>query len=903
MCPSAGAERRRTAAWTALALSACGSALCALAALGADDAAVPTLGVPRPLDPPGNPTTEAKVELGRALFSDRRLSADGSLACASCHVASLAFTDGRALPLGAGGKTLQRNAPTLLNAALVHDLFHDGRAPSLEEQARAVILNPDELGWPDAGEFARALAEIPELPPLFEAAFGDREITLQRATRALAAYERTLLAGDAPFDRWWRGDSAALDAAAERGYRLFIGKAACAQCHSIRQSYALFSDGRFHNTGAGKGEGQRDPGREGVTHAPADRGAFRTPTLRNVALTAPYMHDGSLATLAEVVDFYVDGGGPNANLSPLVRPLQLDEAERADLVAFLHALTSNELPTLESCDRLLADGRPEEALKAFRAELDRDPANDAARAGVARAALALDTREALVDAEALLRERLRETPADAVAAPLLLQLGRVCARLADHEEALAIARAEDALAAWRTVRAQAAAPRDVASAALADEIAWLERLGRRDTAVDVLEPLAADASADADGARRLLLASVRFRRGWRAFTDGAPDDAARADLARAADLLDTLAAEGRALGADGLLYRAYAPHYLGDAARARTAYLAAVRADEAVAERALSGLRNLLARELPTYEHDLDTLLAERPDSPAVQYFVGWERLRQGRLDEAEHALRRRMELETTATAGPHVYLARVQRERGDRTAATAHYAAALALDPNFKGLVAEYEAYIRSRPLDGFAAVDALVADYDRFLAANEDDARFQCLARNNLAFLLREVVSSWMSRGPARVQTFPEGVPDAARHLLRTCMRLYDEAVALIPADAADLPFAERWVYAGVLNDTGLMYHYFDGVQDFARAESLYLRAFELTQGAYQDAYFYNLQFLYAFELEGREERWYALAEVAKDAILREDPGSESGFAPDPVKRRAALRDWERLAATLRR
>jgi tetratricopeptide (TPR) repeat protein len=291
------------------------------------------------------------------------------------------------------------------------------------------------------------------------------------------------------------------------------------------------------------------------------------------------------------------------------------------------------------------------------------------------------------------------------------------------------------------------------------------------------------------------------------------------------------------------------------------------------------------------------------PDSPAVQYFAGWELLQQGRLDEAEAALRRRIELEEVATAGPHVYLARVHAARGEREEATGQYAVALALDARFAGLVAEFEGYIRGRELDGFAAVDALIADYDVFLATNPDDRRFQCLARNNLAFLLREVAASFTSRGAARIHTFPEGVPDDARRIAAACLRIYEEAVALIPEDVENQEFRERWIYAGVLNDTALILHYFAELQDLERAERLYLRAFDLTDGAYMDAYFYNLQFLYGFELEDREERWFELAEIAMDAILKEDPESETGFSPDPIKRRAARRDYERLASALGR
>ena len=885
------------------------SGLLACVALAGDG--VPA-GVVRPLDPATNPSTAAKVALGRKLFADRRISADGSLSCTSCHLATLAFTDGRPVPIGIGGAELKRNAPTLLNVGLVRDLFHDGRAPSLEEQARQVFLNPDELGWPDAEEPALQIAAIDEYPPLFVEAFGDETVTLQRMLRAIAAFERTLLSGDAPFDVWWRGeDDEALDAAQQRGYRLFIGEGGCVQCHSIRQSFSTFADGRFHNTGAGKdtreGVGKSDPGRMAVTGDAADRGAFRTPTLRNIELTGPYMHDGSLRTLDEIVDFYVDGGGANPDLSALIRPLKFDERDRADLVAFLRSLTSPDLPRLEECDRLLAEGRPREALPLFRAELARNTANSAALFGLARSALAIDEREPLLEAERLVRARLREltaagtADADAPVATLLLTLGDVSGALSNHEDAMAIARAEDALLAFERVRLAAGISEPQREQAALRLTEWLELMGRRDRAVDVAEEEAARSAASPAILDRL--ASVRYRRAWRSLGDAPLDDDGRADLRRAAEVFDDLADAGILTSRDSWLFRAYARHYLGDVAGARESYLDAVRKNEIAAEGALAGLRSLLANDLPRYRADVEALISELPDSPAVLYFAGWESLQQGQLDEAEFRLRRRLELEETTTAGPHVYLARIEAARGDRDAATGHYAVALALDRAFSNLVAEYEAFIRSRELDGFRAVDALIADYDRFLATNPDDRRFQCLARNNLAFLLREVAASFTSRGAARIHTFPDGVPDDARRIAGKCLRTYEEAVALIPEDVESLELAERWVYAGVLNDTALILHYFAELQDLAGAEKLYLRAFELTDGAYMDAYVYNLQFLYGFELEGREESWYDLAAVAMDAILQEDPASPTGFSPDLIKRRAARRDFERLAAALGR
>jgi hypothetical protein len=159
--------------------------------------------------------------------------------------------------------------------------------------------------------------------------------------------------------------------------------------------------------------------------------------------------------------------------------------------------------------------------------------------------------------------------------------------------------------------------------------------------------------------------------------------------------------------------------------------------------------------------------------------------------------------------------------------------------------------------------------------------------------------VAASYSSRGPARIHTFADGADPRALATLKLCVKIYEEAVELIPPDAADLSFKKRWDYAAVLNDTGLMHHYFTETQDFARAEALYLRAFELTQGSYQDSYFYNLQFLYGFELTGRDEKWLDLARVAKDAILKEDPQSATGFSPDEFKRKAARADFDRLSA----
>jgi cytochrome c peroxidase len=887
------------AAGAVLTLAALAFAAAALA--GGEKPAGPQ-GLPRTLEPATNRANDAKVALGARLFADVRLSVDDKVACATCHVAELAFTDGHARARGHGGKELGRNAPTLLNVGLLPNLFWDGRAATLEEQARVPILHQDEMAMPDEAAVAKKLAAIEEYPPLFEKAFGDRAVTLQRVARALAAYERTLVAGDAPFDRWWRGDAGAMDEAARRGYGLFVGEAGCAQCHSIRQSHATFTDGGFHVTGAGKGDGRQDRGRAVVTGKAEDERAFRTPGLRNVAFTAPYMHDGSLATLEEVIDFYVQGGESAPSLSPAMRPLALDEQGRADLLAFLKALSSPKLPTLDACDALLEAGRPADAFEAYRRELDERSGGDRALLGLARAARTLGETAPLTEAERRLRRRVNETSPDRAkdgdpgVLALLDALAATTAALAPLDESMGAAREDDLLALWRRIRAAAPARDDAA----VEEALLLER---RDRSGEALTALGDGASVP----RRTARASIRFRRGWKRFSSGAATDADRDDLRAAAEEFDALRKAGADLAAEPLLYRAMARHWLGDVPGARAAYLDAA-AQEPSAEKALRGLRNLLTKDLDGYRADLARLLDARPASPALLYAAGWEALQAGRAEEAITLLRRRLEAETEPAPGTHVLLARAERALGRRAAALGQYFVAVALDGAFPGLVTETETYIRERMLRGFADVDALVAEYRTFLDAGPDDPRFQTVTRNNLAFLLRDVAASYTSRGPARLHEFAEGAPKEAHDVLRLSLRLYEEAAALVPEDADELPFKDRWIYAGVWNDLGLMLHYFPEVQDLPRAESCYLKAFDLTRGAYQDAYFYNLQVLYGLEMRGgytaaRDARWLDLAARAKDAILKEDPSSPTGFSPDLMKRAAARRDWERLSAALRR
>lgn len=301
--------------------------------------AVP-LGLPPLPVPADNPLTAETIALGEKLFFSPLLSVDGSISCASCHDPAKAFSDGRRVSVGVGGKLGRRNAPALVNAAYNKVQFRDGRAASLEAQASEPMLNPVEMTHTLEG-VERRCGESAELRPMFAAAFGTASATMARISYALAAYERTLLRGNSPFDRYfYGGDKSALSESAQRGLKLF--RPNCAVCHAIGAKYALFTDHQFHNLGAGmNAEGElADLGRYAVTKRDGDQGEFRTPSLRNVAETAPYMHDGSLKTLKEVVDFYVGGGNSNPYRDQLIRPLTgLTARDKADLVAFLESLT------------------------------------------------------------------------------------------------------------------------------------------------------------------------------------------------------------------------------------------------------------------------------------------------------------------------------------------------------------------------------------------------------------------------------------------------------------------------------------------------------------------------------------------------------------------------------------
>lgn len=339
------------------------------------------LGLPKLPVPRDNPLSREKIQLGRKLFYDRRLSLNQTFSCAMCHIAEQGFTSQeQATAIGIEGRTVRRNAPTLYNVAYLTRLFHDGRESSLENQVWGPFLAANEMGNPSVGAVLDKLKSLPDYRGLFEQAFR-RGPSMDTVGQALASYERTLIAGDSPFDRWRYGrEAAALSPAARQGYALFTGKAGCSQCHLIGPRDALFTDHRLHNTGVGYAESMRpepartrvqvapgvafdvdaarigqvaepkpgDLGRYEITQNPVDRWRYRTPTLRNIALTAPYMHHGGLASLRAVVEFYNRGGVANENLDPLIKPLNLSAEEMDALVQFLQSLTGSSISVLVS---------------------------------------------------------------------------------------------------------------------------------------------------------------------------------------------------------------------------------------------------------------------------------------------------------------------------------------------------------------------------------------------------------------------------------------------------------------------------------------------------------------------------------------------------------------------------
>ena len=285
--------------------------------------------------PKNNPLTEEKVALGKLLFFDTRLSANDTIACASCHIPALAFTDGQPVSTGIHRQQGGRSAPTAINRVFSAAQFWDGRAATLEAQSVGPFVSPVEHGFPHHDALVDKVKMMDGYRPLFEQAFGKTPITVDLIGKAIAGFQRTLLSGNSPYDRFSYADETdALSERAQNGFRVFLGKGQCLRCHFGFN----FTDEEFHNLGVGWEQGDRDAGRYAVTQEPKDRGAFKTPTLREIARTAPYMHDGSLATLRQVIDFYDRGGTPNPQLDPAIKPLKLTEREKDDLVEFLYAL-------------------------------------------------------------------------------------------------------------------------------------------------------------------------------------------------------------------------------------------------------------------------------------------------------------------------------------------------------------------------------------------------------------------------------------------------------------------------------------------------------------------------------------------------------------------------------------
>ena len=275
--------------------------------------------------PQDNPPTDEKIALGKQLYFDGRLSADNKVSCASCHDPAKGFSNGDQFATGVEGKKGGRNSPTVINAAFQKLQFWDGRAKTLEDQALGPIQNPIEMNLTLEAVVAK-LNGIPGYQSQFQKVFGT-DVTSEGIAKAIAAYERTILSGDAPYDQFKAGNAAALSEAAQRGMKLFFGKANCIACHSGPN----FTDNGFHNIGIPGG----DEGRFAVTKSEGDKGAFKTPTVREIAKTGPYMHDGSLKTLEEVVAHYIKGGTPNPQLDEDIFPLKLSPEEAADLVTFL----------------------------------------------------------------------------------------------------------------------------------------------------------------------------------------------------------------------------------------------------------------------------------------------------------------------------------------------------------------------------------------------------------------------------------------------------------------------------------------------------------------------------------------------------------------------------------------
>jgi cytochrome c peroxidase len=285
--------------------------------------------------PDGNRPSADRIELGKMLFFDPRLSGSNWISCASCHNPSLAWSDGLPTGVGDGMRALGRKTPSIVNSGFTSLHMWDGRVKSLEEQVWGPMLGSAEMRG-TAEQILGKLKTIAGYVAAFEQAYPGEGITKETVGKAIATFERTVVSRDSPFDRWAEGDESAITSSAKRGFALFAGKANCVACHQGSN----FTDQGFHNIGL---KGSADPGRFAIVPVRVSRGAFKTPTLRDVALTSPYMHNGSYRSLKEVVDHYDRGGDDKENLDPNMKPLKLTDQEKKDLVEFLKSLTGTQM--------------------------------------------------------------------------------------------------------------------------------------------------------------------------------------------------------------------------------------------------------------------------------------------------------------------------------------------------------------------------------------------------------------------------------------------------------------------------------------------------------------------------------------------------------------------------------
>ena len=337
----------------------------------------PPLGLPPVPVPEANPLTPEKIALGRKLFFDRRLSPNDTMSCAMCHVPTQGFTVNETrLAVGMNGQSTKRNPPALYNVAYMRVLFHDGREFSLEDQIISPLTNPLEMANPSMGYVINKVCKLPGYEEQFQQTFGEG-VSVATLGKALASYERTLLSANSPFDHWYFGkDQNAVSKEVKAGFKIFSGKGQCVTCHTVTKEAALFTDQGFHNTGIAHlqlipekevhvdlGGGltvkmpraqinevltppERDRGRYEITRDPTDLWRYKTPSLRNVALTAPYMHNGALLTLEAVVDYYDRGGTNSDGQDPKIAPMSLTQQEKRALVAFLRSLTGDNVDAL-----------------------------------------------------------------------------------------------------------------------------------------------------------------------------------------------------------------------------------------------------------------------------------------------------------------------------------------------------------------------------------------------------------------------------------------------------------------------------------------------------------------------------------------------------------------------------